>query len=286
MKKKYYILLSLISLALFFGISVLGGYPGHHIKFLVAAIVYSTLTYIVLSRNPDKKNQLFSLLIILLPSLLIDIPFHIIDYQETRMSLPSSLAYIIGIGFGLLIYYSRLYLKIILGSVLIAFSIWMAVSGYTFWLHKVNFGSFSGFIHEKKSFPIEGVDQSGNHIDDSTLRDKIIVIDFWNTHCGVCFREFPEYQKLYDDYKETPSLLFLAIDKPLPQDTVGQAFSMITTRGYTFPVLVPDDKSLPEKFGVTGYPTVVIINEDGIAVFRGSVEQAGKVIRGLIKYVD
>ncbi|MDR0295802.1 MAG: hypothetical protein LBH91_06450 [Prevotellaceae bacterium] len=26
-----------------------------------------------------------------------------------------------------------------------------------------------------------------------SLREKVVVFDFWNTACGVCFQKFPDY---------------------------------------------------------------------------------------------
>lgn len=57
---------------------------------------------------------------------------------------------------------------------------------------------------------------------------------------------------------------------------------MIQDRNYTFSTIIPDDHELPEKFGVKYYPTTIILNKEGNAVFFGSVEMAGKVIQGLI----
>jgi len=268
---------------MFLGLSILGGYPGHHIKFLVSTLVYCAFTFIVLSRNPERRAKLYSILIILMPFLLIDLPIHSIDFHKTLLSLPSTLASFIGFGFGILIYLSNKYIKIALSILLIAGATWMAVYGYPYWLHKLNYGTYTGMISFKPSKPLDVIDQYGNHITDQDIKGKITVIDFWFTGCGICFSEFPEIQRLYDAYKNNPSVFILAINKPIKKDTVGQAFAMIEERNYTFPTLIPINEELPEIFGVKEYPTIIIMDQAGTAIFRGSVEKAEKVLQVLIK---
>lgn len=72
----------------------------------------------------------------------------------------------------------------------------MAVFGYQNWLHKLNYGTYSGMISFKPSNPIEGIDQYGNNESLLGSRDKITVIDFWFTGCENCFSEFPDIQEL------------------------------------------------------------------------------------------
>jgi hypothetical protein len=55
---------------------------------------------------------------------------------------------------------------------------------------------------------------------------------------------------------------------------------MIEERGYTFPVVIPKDEELPEKFGVHWYPTTFIIINKKI-VFYGDIRLAGARIEQL-----
>jgi len=281
--KKKYTLLSLISISLCLGLSVLGGYPGHHIKFLVVSIVYCLFTYLLLSWILNIREKYFSLLIVILPPLLIYCLLHITNFADTRIALPSTLAHFIGIGFGILIYISKLFIKAILGIFLMVITIWMAFVGYPSWIHKVNFGTYSGLVSYKITMPIEGFDQSGNYISNQDFANKIVLIDFWHSGCGICFKEFPKFQALFDKYKNDSSIVFLAINKPQKRDTIGQAFSMIKERNYTFTTMIPVNVKLPDLFGVEYYPSVIILDKAGTVIFRGSIDNAENVVQGLIK---
>jgi peroxiredoxin len=45
-------------------------------------------------------------------------------------------------------------------------------------------------------------DSKGNVVKLSSLKDKVILIDFWASWCGPCRRSIPHLQTLYSKYKE------------------------------------------------------------------------------------
>ena len=53
---------------------------------------------------------------------------------------------------------------------------------------------------------------------------------------------------------------------------------MIKKEGYSFPVVIPTDEELPEKFGVKGYPTTFVINQNNQIVYKGDIEGAIKMV--------
>jgi len=278
MKPGHYIYFSITSILLFAGLSVLGGYPGHHVKFLVVSLVYCALTILIFSKS-NPKNTAWILTIILAFPPFVLLLLHLFDFKGTQLGFPSTLAHFLGIGFGLMIFYSKTFLKAILAAILLAFSIWMAWPGYDYWLHKMNFGTFTGKVSYHVDALVDGYDQNDNHITQDDLSGKTVLLDFWHTHCGICFSEFPELQEIYDEYQSNPDVMIIAVNKPLRADTIGQAFRMLAERNYTFPVMIPADTNLSESFGVRVFPTVCIINKEGIVVYRGSIDNAEKAIK-------
>ncbi len=108
-------------------------------------------------------------------------------------------------------------------------------------------------------------------------KHKYTVMDFWHTSCYACFEKFPDFEKLYEQYKDHPELQFYAVNKPLRSDT----FDIFKrTEKYTFPS-VRGSENIAEVFDVRIYPTVVIVKDNQI-LHNGSVETAERYIR---KYV-
>lgn len=162
------------------------------------------------------------------------------------------------------------------------FTAFMAFQGWDYWLHYQNFGTFTGKINPYNlSLKIEGLDQNNNVINNRTFENKITLLDFWHTRCGICFQKFPQLQAFYEKYENNNSIAVFAVNKPIEEDKQKNAFQVIQEKGYAFPVLLPADEELPEKFGVKGYPTTFVINQTGQIVYKGDIKGAVEVIEAL-----
>ncbi len=164
-------------------------------------------------------------------------------------------------------------------SIFVAF---MFFQGFDFYKHKLHYQTFTGRVEAYKSpQKIEGFDEKGSRIDENLFENKLVLLDFWNTKCGVCFEKFPQLQTFYDKYKDDNTIITYAINKPIEEDVPRIAFQLVKEKGYTFPVLLPNDENLPEKFGVKGYPTTFVINRNGQIVYKGDIEGAVKMVAEL-----
>lgn len=273
-----YLKLTTISVLLCLSLSPIGGYGGHEVKFSAVLFCYYFFTIYSLNAIRTSLRIFIVLLLLALPPLLIYIPIHVSDFNETKFSFPSTLAHFIGIGFGLFAHYVAFRLKILITALIITGSIWVRYTGYDLWLNKVNYGTYTGMVNYALPAPIKGHDRNGHHFSEKNYKNKIILLDFWHTRCGVCFKKFPVLQNIYNNYKTDTSVLVLAMNKPLKEDTAGYAFAVLEKIGYNFPVLLPDSDTLPEMFNVQSYPTTFIINRSEKVVFRGDIENAQKVL--------
>lgn len=92
-----------------------------------------------------------------------------------------------------------------------------------------------------------------------TIKNKIIVLDFWTINCSICFKKFPYYEKAYLKYKNNPHVELYAINIPTRKDTIGEAKKIINNYNYQFPKLYANSDSIPKSLGFNKYPHVVII---------------------------
>ena len=113
-------------------------------------------------------------------------------------------------------------------------------------------------------------DISGTPVTLSSLKGKVVVIDFWATWCGPCKASFPYLQKVCTKYKDNDNVVFLALDTWERQKdydaTVANAKKFIEENKYTFTVLI--DEKFVDKYGVEGIPTKFIIDKKGNIAFK------------------
>jgi thiol-disulfide isomerase/thioredoxin len=160
------------------------------------------------------------------------------------------------------------------------FLVFMFFSGWDLYYHKKAYQTFTGRIEPYKSQQkIEGIDRNNNLINNQSFENKIALLDFWYTRCGDCFEKFPQLQAFYDKYKDDDSIAVCAINKPIEEDKPNELFQL--TEKYTFPVLLPADEELPEKFDIQGYPTTLVIDRSGMVVYKGGIEGAVKTVENL-----
>jgi thiol-disulfide isomerase/thioredoxin len=164
----------------------------------------------------------------------------------------------------------------------ICFVVFMFFQGWDYWIYRINHGTFTGRVQAfNVPAKFEASDEQQNIVTDESFRNKIVLLDFWYTGCGVCFEKFPQVQAAYDRYKDDPSVAIFAVDEPIEEDTPGQAFQVIKDEGYSFPVVIAKDEELPKKFGVKYYPTTFVIDRSGQIVFKGDIAGAVKMVEEL-----
>jgi len=251
-----------------------GGWAGIDYSSIVGFITYFFLAMFCLEKYKKTLPTWKILLALFSGRCFIDSPVIIYYFLGETWSLPEFLLHALGIICGFL--YRRLKKPLNILTALLCFSIavFMFFQGYNYWLHKRNFGTFTGEVSYSLPTKFEAFDESKNLITESNLNNKIILLDFWHTRCGVCFEKFPQVQAVYEKYKNDPSVMILAVDKPIEEDKPNQAFEMIREEGYSFPVVIARDEDMPEKFGVKGYPTTFVINPKGNIVFKGDIAGA------------
>jgi peroxiredoxin len=92
----------------------------------------------------------------------------------------------------------------------------------------------------------------------SSLKGKVVVVNFWATWCPPCRQEMPDLEKLSKEYADQ-GLVVLAISDE-PAKTV-QPF--IQKQGYTFPVLLDAGRKVNDEYHMEGIPHSFVYNRQG-----------------------
>jgi len=102
-------------------------------------------------------------------------------------------------------------------------------------------------------------DLNGNPFQLSSLRGKVVLIDFWATWCPPCRMEIPHFKELYDSYKgKGLEMIGLSIEAD-----GGAVKSFVRSNGMTYPVALADAKLQQAYGGIRGIPTTFLVDKKG-----------------------
>ena len=104
-----------------------------------------------------------------------------------------------------------------------------------------------------------GVSLDGKAYNFEELKGRPVLLDFWASWCGPCIRSMPTLEKLHEQYR-AQGLVILGIDVGEKRETVEK---FLTTRTIPYPVIMGDEAGIPAAYGVSAFPTFVMIGPDG-----------------------
>jgi thiol-disulfide isomerase/thioredoxin len=88
-------------------------------------------------------------------------------------------------------------------------------------------------------------------------RGKVVILDFWYRGCGWCMHAMPQVNRIAETFRDRPvAVLGMTIDEDVKDGRV-----VVEAMGLRYPVI--QARELPEKFGVQGYPTLIVIDQHG-----------------------
>jgi thiol-disulfide isomerase/thioredoxin len=93
-------------------------------------------------------------------------------------------------------------------------------------------------------------------------RGKVVALDFWYRGCGWCMVAMPQIKALADQFRDKP-VVILGIN--IDQKDEDARF---VTNKLQLNYLTLHGTGIPDKYGVQGYPTFIVIDQKGIVRAR------------------
>jgi len=108
----------------------------------------------------------------------------------------------------------------------------------------------------------------------SKLQGKVVLIDFWATWCGPCIASFPDLKKLQDKFSKQ-GLVVLGVTKyygqykgrrNLAKEEEAKKIEedFVKDHSLTWPLGIAEGDQLFQDYGVTGLPTVFVVDKKGV----------------------
>ena len=122
----------------------------------------------------------------------------------------------------------------------------------------------SKFFRTGKPFgAFEDKDLNGNAYNINDLKGKVVVINFWFINCPPCRMEIPELNALVEKYKGRDEVVFLAV----ALDARQQLLEFLQMMPFKYNVIA-DGRYVARKFGVSAFPTHVVVDKAGLVKFH------------------
>ncbi|SHG12639.1 Thiol-disulfide isomerase or thioredoxin [Arenibacter palladensis] len=120
-------------------------------------------------------------------------------------------------------------------------------------------------------------DLENRPFDFEAQRGKVILVNFWATWCPPCVAEMPSMQKLYDDYGDKVTFMFVT------SDDRQKVENFLKRKNLNLPVYYPVSET-PETLKSKLLPTTYIINSKGeiVVAETGAADWNSNKTRALI----
>ena len=104
------------------------------------------------------------------------------------------------------------------------------------------------------------IDINGKPLSLSSLRGKYVVLDFWGSWCGWCIKGYPDMKKYYEKYKDKIEILGIDCNDTEEKWKKAVADNQLP---WLHVYNKKDDNDVTKLFGITGYPTKILIDPQG-----------------------
>jgi len=100
-------------------------------------------------------------------------------------------------------------------------------------------------------------DLNGNSVALSSMRGKVVLLDFWSSSCGPCVREMPMIEEIGEAHKADLIVWGVSFDQP------DRDKKWLLLHQRTLPALSDTDFVVSDLYKVPGIPSLVLIGADG-----------------------
>jgi len=92
-------------------------------------------------------------------------------------------------------------------------------------------------------------------------KPTLTIVDFWFTHCALCVATIPDFNQIKAKYPFIKVISITFDDKEKVEEFSKKV-------ALTYPLGIDSERKIISAFGVHGYPTTFIINEEGRIVWE------------------
>ncbi|MCE2772413.1 MAG: hypothetical protein LW750_03085 [Bacteroidetes bacterium] len=251
--------------------SAVRGFLGFQWSALLGSIIIVVLSYYTASFIRKKSGTAGIVWGIPLGLILLVMPLVIFDTTETILSFPDLcthvLSAIVGVGFA--------GMKRVMKITVVSLYVTVLAAVYFSYPSYIEYQTFGrdGAEH-KDTLDLERLEPLSPKTNMPNLaKSDLLVLDFWNTRCGVCFKKLPLFASIRDRWNSKYPVSFSLVNVPYLNEDDVEIVERIRTFDTTFTLQIMRDPIYAQQIGIEGFPTVIAVRPSGEIVYFGSVDQ-------------
>ena len=106
----------------------------------------------------------------------------------------------------------------------------------------------------------DAVTLAGQPIAMADFKGRVVLVDFWASWCEPCREEFPEFESLYQEFRDRGvEIIAVSVDRKREN---AEAF--LAKHPVTFAVVHDKDRAIADRFKPRAMPTAYIIDQAGV----------------------
>ena len=122
------------------------------------------------------------------------------------------------------------------------------------------FAQSSGDSKDKESAPrFNATTTAGEKFNNSSLKGKVVLLEFWTTWCGYCENERPYVERLNEEFG-SKGLVILAVNVGEGKKTVKKYMEQHPRKTR---IVLTEDTNLAAIYAAKSYPIYVVIDREG-----------------------
>ena len=90
-------------------------------------------------------------------------------------------------------------------------------------------------------------------------KGKAVLLDFWASWCGPCRAQAPIIDRVAKTF-EAEGLVVVGVNT---SDAEEDARAYLRAHAFSYPIAFDGDRSVASAYGVTSFPTMVLVSKDG-----------------------
>ena len=141
----------------------------------------------------------------------------------------------------------------------------------------------SGTMAGQSALDFNLADLTGIDVTLSTMRGKVILLNFWATWCPSCRREMPSLETLYRDFRSYHDFAVLTVS--IDQGGKPAVTQFMANNGYDFPVVLDPSNATSVAYGLSGIPSTFVIGRAGQIIWNcaGALNWSDPTVRAALK---